>query len=170
MFDFIYLTDHSSLHFTPSVWFSPSFPHLSLSSSAFIPLNCPFTSLLFIYLHISSLTPPPPHCSFFFPFIFLHFFHISAFPSFFNPVITLPVSVFLHLSFPDPLFFCLNRYIFALTSPYRFSSSVYFTPQPPQVTLLITLFLSVSPPQLVLFGKSNGVRWCHVWRTRVATC
>lgn len=131
MFDFIYLTDHSSLHFTPSVWFSPSFPHLSLSSSAFIPLNCPFTSLLFIYLHISSLTPPQPHCSFFFPFIFLHFFHISAFPSFFNPVITLPVSVFLHLSFPDPLFFCLNRYIFALTSPYHFSSSVYFTPPTP---------------------------------------
>lgn len=40
---------------------------------------------------------------------------------------------------------------------------------------LFIYFLSLSLPlcvllQLGLFGKSSGVRWCHVWRMKAATC
>lgn len=97
-----------SRHLSPSVWFPPSFPHLSLSSLAFISLNCLLTSLLFIYLHISSLFQSTPlhlyiYSSIFFtPFICIstYFFFIS--PLFHHFSIVLNLCTYLSYSICHP--------------------------------------------------------------------
>lgn len=178
MFHFIYLTDHSSLHLYPSVWFSPSFPHLSLSSPtllshshlspSFIALNLaaylislpiqPFAFLLLFFYLFQSI--------YMYSYTFLHsyfshlpfsiifsscyiFAHIGLSPSVI-PQPTLPILTVISLH--PPLFICLF-FNFFLT-----------------FLILLSLSLFLCPLQLVLFGKSSGVRWCHVWKTKAVTC
>lgn len=108
MFD---LPDWSRL--SPSVWFSSSFPHLSLSSPLSYLSNCLFTSLL-ICPHISS---PPLHIS---TCISLHlcistYFSHLRFSIIFPSCYIFPISVT-----PQPILY-FNRYISASTSlSFRF--------------------------------------------------
>lgn len=100
------------------------------------------------------------------------FFQISSFKSFPSYSVILNLCPYLSCSnccpSTHPLYF--NHSIFSSTplsiiSPFFFLPCVFSQP-------LLQLFLSLPlcSMQLVLFGKSSGVRWCHVWRMKAATC
>lgn len=162
-FEFIHLTDHSSLHLS-------DFVHRSLSSPL-ISLNCLLTSLLFTYL----LSPVSlrlflrlshPCLGICILSVYL-FFQISSLKSFRSYSVMLNLCPYLSFSNCCPS-----------THSFYFNHSISASVVSPSVIFLVS-FLDLSygcfslflcSMQLVLFGKSSGVRWCRVWRTKAATC